>query len=112
MAIEQMHVNNALVFYDDDSPFRWHKAIGEGVTEYRREFATLPSDSATGDATEWMVTLVETGASSSTHVVTDFSGGAIVLTTDDKENDGLSIQIGAVAGECVKLDGHYPGFRH
>ncbi len=107
MGVLTKPVNNALVYYDADYPHRWYEAFGEGVVKHLQDFATLASDDTTGDATEWELTIVE-GAGSTTHVITDRAGGALLISTGTNENDGLSMQLGAAAGENVKLDGAYP----
>ena len=101
-------VNNALVYYDSVYPNRWYDAYGPNVYKYLQEFITIDSDAATGDPTEWEVTVVEAGAGTSTAVVTDVAGGALLITTAADDNDGWSMQLGAVAGESVLLDGSYP----
>jgi len=100
-------VNNALVYYDSVYPNRWYDAYGPKVGKYLQEFLTIDSDSSTGDPTEWNCTVVESGAGNSTAVVTDVAGGALLITTAADENDGWSMQLGAVAGESVFLDGDY-----
>lgn len=108
MTVELHAVNNALVLRDNIYTWRWYDAFGSGVVKYLQEFATLPSDDTTGDATEWELTITEAGAGDTTHVVTDRAGGALLITSAGNENDGINMQLGAVAGESVKLDGNYP----
>ncbi len=100
-------VNNAMVFYDEDYPHRWYEALGEGVVKYLQDFLTLASDDTTGDATEWELAITE-GAGNTTHVITDRAGGALLITTGTQENDGINMQLGAVAGENILLDGFSP----
>ena len=100
-------VNNALVFYDSVYAHRWYDAIGPSVAKYDQQFLTLPSDDSTGDATEWELTITEAGADT-THVVTDAAGGALLITCAGNEDDGISMQLGAAAGENVYLNGNYP----
>ncbi len=107
MAVLFKDVNNAWVFYDADYPHRWYDALGEGVTKYIQPFLTLASDDTTGDSTEWELTITE-GAGNTTHVVTDRAGGALLITTGTQENDGINMQLGAVAGENILLDGNTP----
>lgn len=104
MAVAWKAVNNALAIYDADYPHRWYDAFGSGVVKYLQDFATLPSDDTTGDATEWELTITE-GAGNTTHVVTDRAGGALLITTGTNENDGISMQLGAAAGENILLNG-------
>ena len=107
MTVAWKQVNNAMVFYDEDYPHRWYETMGEGVVKYLQDFATLASDDTTGDATEWELTITE-GAGTTTHVITDRAGGALLITTGTNEHDGINMQLGAVAGENVLLDGSYP----
>jgi len=55
-----------------------------------------------GDMTEWNITVVEVGGTS-THVVTDLEGGALLITCAGNEDDGVSMQLGAGAGENIAL---------
>ena len=94
-----------MVFYDSDYPHRWYEALGEGVVKYLQDFATLASDDTTGDATEWEGTYIDVA---DVHVITDRAGGALLFTTGGADNDGFTMQLGAVAGENVLLDGSCP----
>ena len=107
MGIDLVGVNSALVAQDSDKPFRWYDAFGAGVVKYIQDFATLASDDSTGDAIEWELTITE-GAGNTTHVITDLAGGALLITTGTNENDGISMQLGAAAGENIILNGNYP----
>jgi len=100
-------VNNALVYYDSTYTHRWYDAFGPNVYKYLQEFVALPADNATGDPTEWLETVVEIGAGTSTAVLTDVAGGALLITTAADENDGWSMQLGGAAGEGVYLNGDY-----
>jgi len=100
-------VNNALVYYDSTYSHRWYDAKGPSVAKYLQEFVNLAYDNATGDPLEWVAKVTETGSGNSTAVLTDATGGALLITTDDLENDGWQMQLGGTAGENVKLDGAY-----
>ena len=100
-------VNNAVVFYDSVYAHRWYDAIGPSVAKYIQQFLTLPSDDTTGDATEWELTITEVGGAT-THVVTDAAGGALLITGAGNEDDGITMQLGAAAGENVDLSSVYP----
>lgn len=108
MAIGFTQLNGNLVIRDDDRPWRLYDGWGPNVTKYIQDFATIPSDDTSGDPTEWEVTVVEVGAGTSTAVVTDRAGGALLVTTAGNEDDGWSMQLGAAAGESVLFDGGYP----
>jgi hypothetical protein len=93
-----------MVLRDNWYSHRWYDAVGHGVTKYIQEFATLDSDEDTGDATEFQLTITEDGGGGdSTHVITDLAGGALLITTDNQAVDGINMQLGAVAGECIDL---------
>lgn len=109
MTVETATIKGAKVFRDNIYPHRWYNAIGPGVTKYINNFETLDSDDSTGDATEWELTITEGGGGGdTTHVITDLVGGALLITTDNLENDGINMQLGAVAGESVGLSADYP----
>jgi hypothetical protein len=54
------------------------------------------------------MTIVATGAGESTAVITDHPTGALLITTDALENDGVNMQLGASQGTCVDLNGDHP----
>lgn len=68
-------------------------ATGEDVVKYIDDFVSFPVDDTTGDPLAWTATMVEGGTGDSTVASTDASGGAILLTTDDNDNDGVTIQL-------------------
>ena len=109
MTVGFHNVKRAVVLRDNWYSHRWYDAYGHGVVKYIQDFATLKSDAATGDATEWMVTVTEAGVGTSTHVVTDVAGGALLITTAANPLDGINMQLGAVAGESISLGiGEFP----
>lgn len=112
MPIETTEVRNALVFRDQTYPHRWYDAIGSGVIKYHNHFVHWPVDDTTHDPTEWTNTIVETGAApDSLANLTDYAGGALLISTSDLDNDGYKMQLGHAstgAGECVLLDYGHP----
>jgi hypothetical protein len=109
MTIGFLAVQGAVVIRDNWHSHRWYNAYGRGVVKHLNHFTHVPADNATGDATEWMPTITETGGGGdSTHVVTDSAGGGLLITTDNLAADGLNLQLGAVAGECIDLSGDHP----
>jgi hypothetical protein len=67
-------------------------AFGPDVVHYFDDF--LNSGLAAADApVGWTVTLVEAGAGESTITKVDAAGGAIRLTTDANEDDGVQMQL-------------------
>ena len=72
MTAGTLEVRDALVLRDNWYYWRWYDAVGRGIVKYLSDFSHLASDAATGDPTEWMVTITEGGGGGdSTVVVTD-----------------------------------------
>ncbi len=104
------NVRNALVMHDPDTLVsggnRWYDAFGPGVAKYVTSFNSLPADDQTTDPTEFVNTVVEAGAGSSSAVLGDVAGGALIITTAANEDDGFSMQLGNPnSGEWVQLNG-------
>ncbi len=93
-------IRGAMVFRSITHLKRLLFAIGENVVQYIDDFITFPVDDSTGDPTEWTATMVEAGTGNSTITQADQSGGAVVITTDDNDNDGVNAQLN---GESFKL---------
>ena len=74
---------------------RWLNATGEDAVVYENDFVEIPvsSDALPG----WATTLVETGAGESTVTAAGTSGGALLLTTDAADNDGINLQMANAA---------------
>lgn len=97
--LKSRRVSGALVFWDTHL-WRWIDAIGDNVTKYINHFTSVTLTSADAPA-DWTVTLVEAGAGESTITLdTATQGGALILTTDDAENDGVKMQL---KGEAFQL---------
>jgi hypothetical protein len=77
--------------YTDTHAARVVEAFGPDVIRYFEDFVCpqVASDALAG----WITTLVEAGAGESTVTVPDIVGGALLLTTDAAENDGISLQM-------------------
>ena len=111
MATEAVNIRNNYVIRDDTNTWRWFDAFGEHTTKYVTSFGSLPADDTTTDPTEFVNTVVEVGAGTSTAVVSDTAGGALLITTAGNENDGWSSQLGnANAGEWVSFAAEYPTY--
>ena len=67
-------------------------AIGPDAVVYDNDFVGGPGTDTAFD-TEWTVTRVEGGAGESTVTRTDAIGGALLITTDAVENDGVNMQL-------------------
>jgi hypothetical protein len=110
MTVETATIHNHLVMRDDVNTWRWYDAFGPSVVKYIQDFTDLPVDDTTGDPVEFVNTIVETGGGGdSTATLTDVQGGALLITTDNAEDDGYKMQLGdAGGGESVALSGDYP----
>lgn len=97
-------VHGNLVYFDTYM-HRWIDAIGHGVCKVVENFQYTPI--ANADAvSQWTTTLVEGGAGESTVALTaGAEGGALLITTDAAENDGVNMQ---VKGEAFKLAANKP----
>jgi hypothetical protein len=101
MSTEVAEIRQALVYRSHEYPHRLYDAFGENVTKYITQFQSLPADDTTTDPTEFAVTVVEVGGTSSA-VIGDVSGGALTITCAGNEDDGYSMQLGnANSGEWV-----------
>lgn len=93
-------VNGNYVYYRKRNRKSWIDACGDDVVKYIDDFTSVPVDDTTGDPTAWTMTVVEAGAGNTTVTSANISGGALLITTDDAENDGANIQLN---GESFKL---------
>jgi hypothetical protein len=111
MASEITSIRNAQVVRDDALTHRWFDAFGEGVAKYVTSFTSLPADDSTTDPTEFVMTVVEAGAGTSTAVIGDVAGGALTITCAAGENDGVSLQLGNPnSGEWASFAAEYPTY--
>lgn len=111
MAVEQASIRSNIVFRDDVNTFRWYDAIGPHVAKWVSSFVSLPADDSTTNPTEFVNTVVEVGAGTSTAVINDTAGGALIITTAANENDGWSSQLGnANTGESISFAAEYPTY--
>ncbi len=109
MGIEQTTIRNHLVVRDDTLTHRWYQAVGPSAAQYLTTFASLAADDTTTDPTEFVMTVVEAGAGTSTAVIGDVAGGALTITCAAAENDGVSLQLGhANSGEWASFAGDWP----
>jgi hypothetical protein len=100
-------VNGNLVYFDKIGRLRRYvDAIGPDVIKYLNDFVSGPGIDTAFD-NDWTVTRVEAGAGESTVTLTDVGGGALLITTDAADNDGINMQqIGEafnLAGSGIKL---------
>ena len=105
--LEWTNIRNHLVARDEVNTWKWYGALGPSIVQYEMNMAGPPTDDTTGMPNEFTYTLV--GAS--TFAVTDVSGGAVLLTAEAADNDGVKLQLGdelAGTGENVNFAADYP----
>ena len=99
-----------LVWYNGNQ-FRILDAVGPDVVKWEEDFTAVAvaSDAVSG----WTVTLVEAGGGESTITRPDASAGALVITTDNFEDDGAQLQVttGEAYGCSSSQDLLYFGIR-
>lgn len=89
--LHSQYLGGNQVFWDTHRK-RFIDAIGVDVVKFIDDF-TGPSGASGADTLAgWTTTLVEAGAGESTVAYTDLSGGAILITTDANEDDGVTLQ--------------------
>jgi len=111
MTVELVTIGDSLVSRCVEYPWRWYDAWGNHVVKYEMNTAACPTDDTTGMPTEFTNTLV--GASTFAH--TDVAGGAVLLTAEAADNDGVKLQLGdelGGAGENVSFALRYPTYFH
>lgn len=98
MSLNARHVGNNLVYYQGHRKRLVH-AIGPDALVFDSEWIQSPLAAADAPL-GWTVTLVEAGVGESTITKPDGIGGALLLTTDANEDDGINMQL---AGEAFEL---------
>ena len=108
----QKYVNGNLVFYNSTRLDKWIDAYGPTVRKYFEDFigpTAIGVDNA--DPMGWIVTPIAGDAGDSAITAGNEAGGAIVLTTDDTENDGINITWNNEAFTLAAGDPTYFGVR-
>ena len=85
-------VNGNLVYYNDLREDKWIDAIGPTVRKYYDDFvgpSPLGADNA--DPLGWIVTALTGDAGAGTLTAANESGGALLITTDATEDDGINV---------------------
>ena len=107
MAVEEVTINGNTVFRDDALTHRWYDAIGPNVCKLVEDFVNVPF-SAADQMAGWLATLVEGGDGETTvALVTGSESGALLITSDDDDNDGANVQL---LGEAFYLALAYPTY--
>jgi hypothetical protein len=99
MTLKARRIGDSIVWHRGANRHRLVDAIGPSVVKYIDDF-TNTQLSAADAPLGWTVTLVEAGAGESTITCPDEVGGALLLTTDANENDGINMQLD---GESFEL---------
>jgi hypothetical protein len=91
MGLHSRHVGKNIVWYESHRK-NIIDAIGPDVIKVIQDF-TGPVVAASDALVGWTTTLVEAGlGGESTVTIPDGSGGTLLLTTDNAENDGINLQ--------------------
>ena len=104
-------VNGNLVYYGSRED-KWIDAIGPTVRKYFEDFTgptAVGADNA--DPLGWTVTAIAGDAGVGTITAANEAGGAVVITPDATENDGINIQINNEAWLLASGDPLYFGIR-
>ena len=90
MTVHSMYKNGNLVFYEDTRQ-RWLDAIGADVTKFILNPAYFPVDDTTGDPLGFTTTTVDGGSDGAGFV--SLVDNKLVISTDNADNDGASVQL-------------------
>lgn len=99
------YIQNQLVYFKNTNKKSWFDAVGPNVVKFIDDFTHIPVDDTTGDPTAWSMTVVEAGSGNTTVTSGNISGGAMLITTDNADNDGANLQLN---GESFKLASGVP----
>lgn len=109
--LHSQYIGGNQVFWDTHRK-RLIDAIGADVVKMLDDFTGPSGASAADTLAGWTTTLVEAGAGESTVAYTDLSGGAILITTDANEDDGVTLQrLGEAFGFAAAQRATYFGCR-
>lgn len=109
MTVHARYINGNLAYWDTHRN-RLIDAIGPDVFKYIDDFEISPLIAA--DAPLGMtVTLVEAGSGESTITKPDGSGGTLLLTTDNNDNDGINMQLAGESFGFAATQSTYAGIR-
>lgn len=99
MTVKFKILDQNMLFIDGTQPQRILDAWGPGVAKHIEDFISTPFASADNMAA-YTTTLTESGSGETTVALTaGATGGALLITTDNAENDGANIQL---QGEAFK----------
>lgn len=100
-------VKGQAVIYDASEPQRWLDVTGPDVVAVKKEFQAQAFASADNMA-DCTTTLAEAGSAETTVALkAGATGGALLITTDNADNDGANIQL---QGEAFKLASGKPAY--
>ena len=109
-AVASKTVVDQLVFYDSTYPHRWLNAFGPDVAKWLEEGVATPYQAANLLAC-CTTTVVSAGSGDSVVNVAGATGGALVITTGDKTDDGFNIQLNGAAFKFAAAHPAYFGIR-
>lgn len=105
-------VNTDNLVYYDTYYWRWIDAIGPDVRKVILDFnGPTPVGADNADPLGWTVTAIAGDAGDGTITAANEAGGAITITTDDTENDGINITFNNEAFTLASGDPTYFGIR-
>jgi len=108
VSAQDMHskwVNRKNLVYYSTYLYRWIDADGEGVRKFIDDFTVVPTGADNDDPPGWQMTVLTGDAGTATMTAGADSAGALIITTDATEDDGLNL---AVRGEAFLLTQNAP----
>ena len=112
IGVDQKYVNGNLVFHKAGNEDLWYDAIGPTVHKYFEDFnGPTVTGADNSDPVGWTVSAIAGDAGDGTIAVTNEAGGAIIITADAEENDGIGIQFNNESWTLASGDPTYFGVR-
>jgi hypothetical protein len=109
--LHSKYVNGNLVYYAIRED-KWIDAVGMTVRKYFEDFTgPTPVGADNADPLGWTLTNLTGDAGDSSMAVSNEAGGALVITTDDTENDGINVSVNNEAFTLASGDPIYFGVR-
>jgi len=105
-------VNGNLVFYKAGNQHIWYNAFGPSARVYIEDFCgPVPTGADNDDPLGWEIATLTGDAGTATFTVGNEAGGAMVLTTDGTEDDGINAKHNNEAWVLADGDPLYFGVR-
>jgi len=112
ISMHQKYVNGNLIFYNGVREDKWIDAIGPTVRKYYEDFiGPSPLGLTSADPLGWVCTAL-TGEDAATSLgAANEAGGALLISTDGTENDGINVYWNNEAFTLASGDPTYFGVR-